>query len=232
VALKSLSIGVGIAAVGVAIAVLGGSTGAMIGGGILALIGLGALGLMLSDGLGGTGSCPVCSAEIIATANSESHKLCPGCREYLTIKDGLIRQIDPAAIAATPIFAAPTPWEDLKQVTYIPEGTLITGSEVRVLHATWPNVCCVCGEPVSRLKDRSFEIYKWNGELIRANQTRVTLQIDGVPYCGVHSNGFALDQIDFHYKGDNAAIKVDLALLFRSYGYRNKFLALNPWPWR
>jgi hypothetical protein len=232
VALKSLSIGLGIAAVGVAIAVLGESTGAMIGGGVLVLIGVGALIGMMSAGLGGIGSCPRCSAEIIATSNNESYKLCPGCREYLTIERGLIRQMDPAAIAATAKFAAPTPWEDLKQVTYTPQGTLITGGEVRVLHATWPNVCCVCGEPASRVEDRYVEIYKWNGELIRVNQTKITLQINGVPYCGVHSKGFAIEQIDFRSKGDESDIKTDLALLFRSYDFRNKFLELNPWPWR
>ena len=230
-ALKSLSIGVGIAAVGVAIAVLGGSTGAMIGGGLVVLLGLGALFGMISMGLGGTGSCPLCSAEIVATSSNDSYKLCPGCREYLTIKDGLIRQMDASAIASKPKFAAPTPWEDLKAVTYIPEGTLTTGSEDRVLHATWPNGCCVCGEPASRLEDRALLVYKWNGNLVRINQTKIILQIEGVPYCNVHSKGLTIEQINFRSKGDDD-VKQDLALVFRSYAYRNKFLELNPWPWR
>jgi hypothetical protein len=188
--------------------------------------------MMRKEGLGGTGSCPLCSAEIVATSNSESYKLCPGCREYLSIENGVVRQMDPSSIASTPKFAVPTPWEDLKAVTYTPEGNLITASETRVLHATWPNACCVCGEPASRLEDRDFLIYKWNGELIRANQTKITLRIDGAPYCGVHSKGFTLDKIDFRSKSGDDDLKPDLVLMFRSYAYRNKFLALNRWPWR
>ena len=230
-ALKNISIRLGIAGVGVAMAVLGESTGWVIGGGILVLIGFIALGVMLSEGLGGVGSCPVCSAEIVAGSSSEPCKLCPGCREYLTIEKGVVRQIDPAAIAATPVFAVPTPWEDLKAVTYTPAGTLTTAAEERPLHANWPDACCVCGEPATRLEDRAFLIYKWNGDLVRINQTQITLRIEGIPHCDVHSKGIALDQINFRPRGDDD-LKQDLALLFRSYAYRNKFLALNPWPWR
>ena len=232
VALKSLSIGVGIAAVGVAIAVLGDSTGAMVGGGVVVLLGLGALIGTMSGGLGGVGSCPRCSAEIIATSKNESYKLCPGCREYLTINDGLVSQMDPSSIASAPVFAAPTPWVDLKAVTYTPAGSFVTGGEVRLLHAKWPNVCCVCGEPASRVEAGSYDVYKWNGELVRVNQRRITLQFEGVPYCDVHSKGFTLEKISFPSKGNDISdVKEDLALLFRSYAYRNKFLELNPWPW-
>jgi len=82
------------------------------------------------------------------------------------------------------------------------------------------------------LEDRDFLVYKWNGELIRANQTMITLQIVGAPYCGVHSKGVAIDKIDFRSKGADDDIKPDLVLTFRSYAYRNKFLELNRWPWR
>jgi hypothetical protein len=64
---------------------------------------------------------------------------------------------------------------DLKAVTYRPEITLPVGSEERVLPATWPNGCC------------GFIIYKWMGELIRINQTQVTLRTENVPYGGAHS---------------------------------------------
>ena len=217
---------------GLATAFLGSdSTGLMLGGGFVALLGVVALFDIKTKGLGGTVSCPVCSAEIAATSKNESFKLCPGCREYLTISDGLVSRMDPASIASAPIFAAPTPWVDLKAVTYTPAGSFVTGGEVRVLHAKWPDACCVCGEPTSRREDVSYNVYKWNGELVRVNQRRITLQFEGVPYCDVHSKGFTLDKISFPSKGDDD-LKQDLALLFRSYAYRNKFLELNPWPWR
>jgi hypothetical protein len=231
VALKSLAIGGGIIAAGVAIVVFGDSTGATIGGGILALIGLGVLGMMLWEGLGGTGSCPVCSADIVASSSTVPHKLCPGCHRYLTVEKAVVRPIEPGALAAKPAFAAPTPWTDLKAVTYRSEGTLTTGSEERVLPATWPNSCCVCGEPATRLEDCTYIIYKWNGEMIRFNQTQVTLRIENVPYCGAHAEGIGIEQVNFQAKGDDD-LKQDLALMFRSYAYRNRFLELNPWPWR
>jgi hypothetical protein len=231
VALKTLAIGGGIVAAGVAIVVFGDSTGATIGGGILALIGIGALGVMLFEGLGGIGSCPICAAEIVAASSTTPYKFCPGCHQYLSIEKAVVRPIEPGALAVKPTFAAPTPWADLKAVTYRPEGALTTGSEERALPATWPNACCVCGEPATRLEDRTYIIYKWNGDVIRINQTEVTLRIEGVPHCGAHSEGVGIDQVNFHAKGDDD-VKQDLALMFRSYSYRNRFLELNAWPWR
>jgi hypothetical protein len=231
VALKSLAIGGGIVAAGVAIIAFGDSTGATIGGGILALIGLGALGVMLLDGLGGTGSCPICAAEIVATSNTVPNKFCPSCHQYLSIRKGMVRPLEAAALTDKPTFAAPTPWTDLKAVTYRPEVTLPVGSEERVLPASWPDGCCVCGEPATRLEDRTYIVYKWKGELVRINQTQVTLRIEGVPYCGTHADGLSIDQVNFQDKGDDE-VKQDLALVFRSYAYRNRFIELNPWPWR
>ena len=83
----------------------------------------------------------------------------------------------------------------------------------------------------SRLEDRAILIYKWNGDLVRINQTRITLLMTGVPHCDVHAKGVTIDLINFRSKGDDD-LKQDLALVFRSYAYRNQFLELNPWPWR
>ena len=110
-------------------------------------------------------------------------------------------------------------------------GTLTTAGEERPLHANWPNACCVCGEPATKFEHRAFLIYKWNGDLVRINQTEIMLKIEDVPHCDVHSQGVAIEQINFRPRGDDD-LKQDLALMFRSYAYRNKFLALNPWPWR
>ena len=108
----------------------------------------------------------------------------------------------------------------------------------------------MCGEPATKLEHRAFLIYKWNGDLVRINQTEIMLKIEDVPHCDVHSQGVAIEQINFRARGDDDLkqdltintygkgqnlfkdLKQDLALLFRSYAYRNKFLALNPWPWR
>jgi hypothetical protein len=229
VAFKNLSIAGTALAIGAAIAYFGDSILAYIGGGIVALIGVVMLFAVRS---GGVAACPICSSEIVALSNSEDYKLCPGCREYLTIGNGVVRQMDPSSIAAAPKFAVPTPWQDLKAVTYQPMGTIVTSGEERQLHATWSNACCVCGEPATRLEDRAFQIYKWNGDLVRVNQTKIILHVNGVPHCDVHSKGMGLEQINFQSKGDDTDVKQDLVFTFRSYAYRNQVLELNKWPWR
>lgn len=224
--------------VGLALMAWGWSTGEdrsmplVIFGGILLGMGvLVAFAALFDAGFGGKGVCPICSTEI-ASIEGRSTLLCRGCREYLQVEQRKVQQLSLATIAAEPQFAAPTPWSDLKVVSFRAEATPVS-TEDRVLHADWPHACCVCGDPPTYIQNTAFTVFAPPSSLIKKRPKRVNLIVNGTPYCDVHRDGISLSCIDLDRKDDyEDPFKPDLVFKFRSYAYRNKFIALNPWPWR
>ncbi|HTW35175.1 MAG TPA: hypothetical protein VMD53_11210 [Rhizomicrobium sp.] len=188
------------------------------------------------DTLRGRVACPVCNGPI-DTALKSSALLCKGCDTYLEIVDGALQRMPEDRIGGTHAFGAPTPWSDLRAVTYpsisvpmvqLTDLALTKNKGARVLEAQWPDGCCVCGKPATR-RERVARVViiprEWG--ILNVGSQKLTLVAD-VPHCSEHSGGAAFERISFAVGLDDP----QFGLCFRSLAYRNAFRKLNPWPWR
>jgi hypothetical protein len=228
---KKLLIGIGLIGAGIAMAALNKETSYKFGGAVLGFFGLVQLAGIRSGGVGGSGPCPRCGTEIKAGSNTQQNRLCPGCHHYLKITDREITEMPASTVTAEPKFAVPTPWADLKNVAFqLPANTFPGKAEARTLEANWPHACCVCGQQPNRTITSNFTIYH-SKNLVKVKYTPIVISIIDVPYCAQHEKGITINNIEFKSNKEIQNNPYDLAVLFRSYGYRNSFLAQNPWPW-
>ena len=111
-------------------------------------------------GLGGIGPCPICGSTIEANDRSQKNLLCKGCTSYIDAEDKKLRKSPADRITQVPVFAAPTPWSDLRLVLsptialstqdYVANLLMSKKGNVRMLSAQWPQACCVCGKTPSK----------------------------------------------------------------------------------
>ncbi len=194
--------------------------------------------MSLGDKLKGRKVCPVCKGPVDTVLVPDA-LLCRTCDTYLEMVDGALRPIAEDCVAPRHVFGAPTPWRDLRAVTFpgliAPLPALLTDlalekrAGVRLLEAQWPNGCCVCaGAAVRKERQARVVIIPREWGIFNIGTQRVTLVADGIPHCAEHSGGVVFDRVSFAITAGDPAF----GLVFRSLGYRNKFRKLNPWAWR
>jgi hypothetical protein len=190
----------------------------------------------LADKLRGRQPCPVCSGPVDTVGPREM--LCKKCDTYLELAEKTLRPIPEDRVAKNYVFGVPTPWKDVRAVTFpggfsapaaqLTDLVLTKKTGIRVLEAQWPAGCCVCGKPSSHNERHGREVIfprEWG--IINLGSQKATLVADGIPHCGEHSEGAVFDRVSFAILGSDLAF----GLLFRSLAYRNAFRKLNPWPW-
>lgn len=195
----------------------------------------GAIGLLMLIvlpfmGLGGKALCPVCGAEVELLITNARYVQCGKCGEYLEGRDKKLWQMDTLHIADSPQFAVRLPWDDLKQATstvihgdmesYLTEKILTKKGPHRVLPASWPSSCCVCGKPATRQEVIAKTLIKAGGfGRGSMRDEEITIIAERVPHCAEHSQGVCFGTLP----GEGWHLK------FRSYAYRNEFRRMNSW---
>jgi hypothetical protein len=248
---KSVAVGIGMAAVGAGIL----WNGAGDGGALLMIIGIVLVGggvlvtlASLMGKRGGYGPCPVCQVPLEATTGDAKNMLCAGCGAYVDVAGDRLVLTDPNRTQAEARFgyAAPTPWPEIRTATgetisfassaqdYVKDklqelmSTRQRGT--RVLEAKWPDGCCVCGKPATRTEPFAKKVkYADATKLVKAFDETATLLAPAVPYCNEHRDGIDFDNVTFHSVGSGGAMSYGIK--FRSLAYREAFRRLNPWPW-
>ncbi len=187
-------------------------------------------------GLPRRGPRPECGGVIEAQAPRATDMLCRGCTTYLDAGDGKLRRSDPARIAAMPIYAAPTPWQDLNLIVFptisfsaqdkIQDALTTKSAGTRVMDPCWPHGCCVCSGTPVRFDTVMRKVAK-PGTII---DTEIALVLKDVPYCAQHKDGISFDRVS----SDTPGAEDGFGLKFRSLAYRNEFMKINPWrfTWR
>lgn len=183
---------------------------------------------------GGYGQCPVCFSSIEAQSGNHQNLLCAGCGTYLDAKIDQLETIEPWRTTDKPFFAAPTPWPEVRGVVsstiafsafdYAQDRLtelMMKKAGVKLLNATWPAGCCVCGRPATR-KDHYVHPVILGGQI---RDTKATLIANDVPYCSDHKDGIAFDRVLFNSLGAG----ISYGILFRSHAYREAFRKLNNW---
>jgi hypothetical protein len=192
------------------------------------------IGLVFA-GAGGKGPCPVCAGEISTLFASESNLLCTNCNTYLRCRRGTLSVMSDAEISPEPSFGAPTEWEDVVGLygasaagdAYDLVTTKNTGG--RVLSATWPDGCCVCGEPARFAETIRAEATLVPLTAIHLRTRKATLVAAGIPHCEKHKGGVKFGPAPVATPPKTHDM---YGLLFRSLAYRNKFCRANPWKWK
>jgi hypothetical protein len=185
---------------------------------------------------GGYGQCPVCSNSIEAQSGDHQNLLCAGCGTYLDAKIDRLETIELGRTTDKPFFAAPTPWPEVRRVVsstiafstfdYAQDKLtelVMKKAGVKLLNATWPAGCCVCGRPATRKLQYVLPVIL--GGQIR--DTKATLIANDVPYCAEHKDGIAFDRVSFNSLGAESSY----GILFRSHAFRESFRKLNNWTW-
>lgn len=209
--------------------------GGLLSLGVLIILPAGILNLFVSP-LGGYGKCPVCGSFIEAEAGDATELLCAGCGAYLDAKIDRLETIEPERVMEKPLFAAPTPWPDVRGVIsstiafsatdYLQDKISEFAAKkdgVKLLNARWPAGCCVCGHPATRKEQYALPVTMAGAY----RDTKATLVANDVPYCDKHRDGIAFERVVFN-SGSN---EKSYGILFRSHAYRESFRKLNPWNW-
>lgn len=183
-------------------------------------------------GMPARGACPECGGKIETMGSSQQNLLCRGCNSYLDAGGGKLVRSDPNRVTEQPVFAAPSPWKDVTLVVYptvsfsvqdaIQDWMTTKKGGVRVMDAKWPQVCCVCGKPPTRL-DTVSRVFAKPGNIV---DTQIIGVAEDVPYCNHHKDGIIFERIDSATPGASGCF----GLKFRSLAYRNAFMKANPWP--
>ena len=193
-------------------------------------------------GFSKSGTCPVCSAELELglTVGSDYNCLCISCGEYSEVVGGkTLRQMDIATIYHEPAFAAALPWIMRRPMhttlhfdmnAALTELVMTKKASTRVLEATWPEGCCVCGNTATRTESIG-EHFLFNppgsgGPFLKPQQEGDVVA-QGVPHCGEHKDGARFKRTTFN----NPVSDPLLGLHFRSYRYQTEFRKLNQWKW-
>jgi hypothetical protein len=195
--------------------------------------------MLVVAGIGGKGPCPMCGAAVETMFGRQLNLVCRHCGAYLESANDEIGLMDERCIAPEPTFAAPTPWKDIllvkrkSSVRYATDVAELTREALtkeessRVLTASWPNQCCVCGLPAVRRETIICRAELRANSAVNIRHREADIIADGAPYCADHKEGVAFGIIQFA----NAAHEAGLGIKFRSLRYRNLFAAQNPWRW-
>jgi hypothetical protein len=192
-------------------------------------------------GLAKQAPCPVCGETITVSFGFTSLMLCPNCGDYLEVVDNMLCQMEPTSVSSIPAFAAPTPWADMHAprvetisffqwddlIVEATEWALTKKAGARVLNAQWPNVCCVCGAPPTRVERTARTFIFTPPGLIRVRSKQATMIATGIPHCSEHEQGAVFERAMFSTPGQTTVV----GLFFRSYAYQIQFRKLNPWRW-
>jgi hypothetical protein len=196
---------------------------------------VGGLGVLMIPFIGGVGKapCPICSTILEVMGGTTPYVRCGACGEYFEAKSRVLRQMDGGHVAKTPEFAVRLPWDDLDSATsptitlgnaqdYVTDkvssAVLTRRIPDRVLQASWPSGCCVCGAPATRTETVTR---KWIlGPEGVGRDRELTVKAEGVPYCDEHRDGVEFASIP----GERGRF-----LKFRSYAYQTKFRRTNEW---
>ena len=200
---------------------------------IIGITGLVMLFLPIFTGFGGKAICPVCSAEVEVMLGKEPYIFCKNCGEYLEAGHKKLWQMDINHVADDPKLAVPTPWNDLNLATVPTVPLPSSGPPVdlslmdkkgrdRILTASWPEGCCVCGKKATRKESATQIVIKPPEGIGRVRGKQITLIAESIPHCDKHTKGVKFGRIP-SLEGWH--------LMFRSYAYRNKFREMNPWQW-
>lgn len=184
-----------------------------------------------------TAACPTCGVQLKKSPGA-SMDLCAKCGEYARWGKETLRAEAADAVASMPIYAAPTPWDDMECPTFgvlkhpvaaIMDMVMTKKEGVRLMDAKWPEGCCVCGKPATRTEDLTQRVgfSPPNGAGMRQDK-EATVVVQGVPHCAEHKGGACFERV---LSFGNVGIMV-LGLFFRSYAYQKRFRELNPWRWR
>lgn len=152
--------------------------------------------------------CPSCDLYIHGVdMDPDAAVLCPHCRAYASVEDGKLVKTPADRVAREPVFCVELPQQ-----------------------VTWPEGCCVCGQPATRHVESRLEIEQAGslgrdlavgvaslGILKAVDRTTYTL---AVPHCAEHADGARL------YLPAEAE-QLNLGVGFRSYPYFAQFAALN-----
>jgi hypothetical protein len=205
-------------------------------GGAFAIGGAAMAVMPIFVGLGGIGPCPICGSTIEANDRSQKNLLCKGCTSYIDAENKKLRKSPADRITQVPVFAAPTPWSDLRLVLsptialstqdYVANLLMSKKGNVRMLPAQWPKACCVCGK-APRKAEKYARTIMVPPSGIGVRDTETVVAAEDVPYCEAHSGGIQFDTIHFSNPENDAVF----AILFRSLAYRNEFMRLNGWSW-
>jgi hypothetical protein len=184
-------------------------------------------------------ACPVCDTPLsgIFSITSGQPALCANCGEYIETKGKIIRQVDPESIASRPEFAAATPWIDMLSprvggiaptaANALTEMLLTKTEGVRLVEATWPTGCCVCGSTPMRTENIASDfIFTAPGTVMRQDK-KVTIIAKGIPHCSAHQGGVCFERVSFV----DLSRQTVVGIFFRSYAYQIRFRKLNPWKW-
>ena len=187
-------------------------------------------------GMPGRGLCPECGGAIEAQTARATNLLCRGCVSYLDAGEGKLRRAASTSTSVMPIFAAPTPWDDLNLIVFptlgfsaqdkIQDALTTLAAGTRVMDPAWPQGCCVCNEAAVRFDTVMRKVAKPGAVFDK----EITLVLKDVPYCGQHKDGISFDRVS----SDTPGAEDGFGLKFRSLAYRNAFMAVNPWrfTWR
>jgi hypothetical protein len=173
--------------------------------------------------------CPLCGNELGMVGYDARYVRCNKCQEYFEGHDKKLQQMDTQHVADEPQFAAELPWKDLEYATYpiihfelndlLFEKLMTKDGAKRILPATWPQGCCVCGEETQREVTVTRLVIK-HPEGVAIRDEEIILIAQGVPHCNKDTDGARFDRIS----GEKGWY-----LKFRSYRYRNEFHQLNRW---
>jgi hypothetical protein len=244
---KNVAVGIGMAAVGVAILWNGG--GAVLVLVAIAFIAIGALVTIASliGKRGGYGPCPVCQLPLEAMRGDAQNLLCAGCGAYVDVAGDRLVLTHPNRTQkeARLGFAAPTPWPEISGATgetislatsaqdYLMDKAqelMVRQRGTRVLEAKWPAGCCVCGKAATRTEPFAKKVtYADATKALRPFDQTATLLAPAVPYCDEHHDGIDFDNVRFDSVGTGGTSSYGIR--FRSLAYRDAFRKLNPWPW-
>ncbi len=187
-------------------------------------------------GLPGRGPCPQCGGTIETMAGKDWNLMCRGCGLYLDAGQGKLRPSDPNRVEAEPQFCAPGPWADITGVLFptiafsaddaIRDMLTTKKGGVRMMEASWPRSCVVCGSPPTRFDEMARKIILPGRGTGWGRDTGITVAAKGVPYCDAHKDGVMFDRVH----SANATASPGFGLKFRSLAYRNAFMRANPWP--
>jgi hypothetical protein len=186
---------------------------------------------LLAGTYGGSALCQTCFRTIEAQSGRQQNVLCSGCGTYYDAKVETMEPIDPARVWHKPLYRvdlSPKDFRDLGATSHASHPSLQSTplqacDEVKLLTATWPYGCCICGKAPTR-----FERLLRTGD-VRPDYHggRIGLVALGVPYCALHDNGVAFEKAIFNSRGDFVAGR----LLFRAHAFREAFRQSNFCKW-
>jgi hypothetical protein len=151
----------------------------------------------------GQAACPTCGKTLADLQRGAANPsvLCAGCGKFHEGEGGVMRQVAPDRVAATPLFPARMP------------ATIV-----------WPSGCPVCGAPTVREVEAKVMQVHAGASLAASAANPVANVITGstthvsVPHCAAHDDGVKLQG----FVGGGA---VDL--VFRSYPFQRAFCEAN-----